>query len=516
VRAFLCLSFGCFLLGCGNGGNGGTDAGDDSGVFVCDLTDNLCPQGQRCNQDQECVAADPLQITTDSLPDGRINFGYSQTIEATGGLPPYSWAITQADAGLEFLSISSSGKLEGTTSQPVESASITVTVTDDGYGGGESANQTYTLSFVTCQEGDTELCYAPQGGACYQGFRTCQNGQMSDCQVGANPSRDDQFCGPDCSACDGSVSDACVDGLCACGTGAICSGSDRCCSGACIDVSDDVENCGGCGADCNVLVTHASTAVITCSSGKCDYTGDCDYGWLDCDSRRENGCEQGVGEENCGACGKNCRDLVSHVSTSQKKCKNFTTYYECDYEGSCNDEFGDCDSDRSNGCETYLNDPAHCGGCDIDCSASIEGDLCLTLDPMDPYLHTCGCNYNTADGSAEGCDTGQICCEHACEDPAANVDHCGVCRAACAAGYDCQNAACGCATSADCPSPSSATTCQGSRCVCAEGGNTPCPVERRFCCDGQAGGSGGPNEDPDIGCCPKECGWNDATYYCTQ
>jgi hypothetical protein len=300
VKTFFCILLGCFLLGCGNGDNGGDDAGDDSGVFLCDLTDNLCPEGQRCNKDQECVAADPLQITTDSLPDGRINFGYSQQIEATGGLLPYSWAITQADAGLEFLTITSFGKLEGTTTQPVENASITITVTDDGYGGGESDSQTYTLSFVTCQQGDTELCYQPQGGVCYQGFRTCENGQMTDCQLGPNPSRDDQFCGPDCSACDGSVSDACVDGLCACGTGAICGGSDRCCAGACMDVTDNIQNCGGCGADCNVLVTHASGAVVSCSNGACDYTGDCDYGWRTAASRGSAGRTAGNAEKTAG------------------------------------------------------------------------------------------------------------------------------------------------------------------------------------------------------------------------
>ena len=515
MRFLLWVSLGCFLLGCGNGGNGGGDAGDDSGVFLCDLTDNLCPEGQRCNKDQECVAADPLQITTDSLPDGRINFGYSQQIEASGGLLPYSWAITSADAGLEFLTISSFGRLEGTTAQPVENASITITVTDDGYGGGESASRTYTISFVTCQQGDTELCYLPQGGVCYQGFRTCENGQMSDCQAGPNPSSDDQFCGPDCSACDGSVSDACVDGLCACGTGAICGGSDRCCSGACMDVSDNIENCGGCGADCNVLVVNASSAVITCSNGTCDYTGDCDYDWLDCDSRRSNGCEQRISVENCGECDKDCRDLVSHVRTDQKTCEDFTTHYECDYDDPCDNDFGDCDADRSNGCETYLNDPQNCSGCGVDCSVAPEGDLCLTPNQVEPYVHVCGCEFNSADGTAEGCNAGQICCDHVCEDPEDNPDHCGVCRAACTTG-GCVGTACGCASDQDCPNPSSATSCgAGQRCVCLEANNQACPAGQ-FCCDGQAGGSGGPNEDPDIGCCPKACSWNDVDFPCTQ
>ena len=515
MRILICVSLCCLLLGCGNEGNGGNDAGDDSGVFVCDLTYHICPEGQRCNQDQECVAADPLRITTETLPDGRINFDYSEQLQAEGGLPPYSWAVTQADAGLEFLSITSFGKLEGTTTQPVENASITIAVTDDGYGGGETDSQTFVLTFVTCQEGDVELCYIPQNGVCYQGSRNCLNGQMSDCQAGPDTSSSRRNCGPDCSECDGSVADGCAGGLCACGTGAVCTGSDRCCGGSCMDVSDNIENCGGCGADCNSLVLNASGAVITCANGVCDYTGDCDYGWLDCDSRRDNGCEQMVSVENCDDCGVDCRALVSHVRTSDKKCTDYTTYYECDYDGICDNDFGDCDSDRSNGCETYLKDPLHCGACDTDCSVVAAGHLCLTLDPVDPYTHTCGCNFNSADGTAEGCDAGQICCEHVCENPVNNVDHCGVCRAACTTG-GCVGTACGCATDADCPTPSSATSCGGgSRCVCAEAGSQACPAGQ-FCCDGQAGGSGGPAEEPDIGCCPKTCGLNDKDHICTQ
>lgn len=514
MRTLLFVALCCCWLGCGNGGNGGDDAGGDGGGFVCDLAENTCPQGQRCNRDQECVAADPLRITTESLPHGRINFGYSQQLEAEGGLPPYSWAITQADAGLEFLSITSFGKLEGTPAQPVENGSVTITATDDGYGGGETASKTFFLTFVTCQEGDVELCYTPRNGVCYEGFRTCQDGQMSDCQAGSDTSQNRKSCGPDCSECDGATADACVDGLCACGSGAVCAGTDRCCNGTCMDVSDNIENCGGCGADCNDLVRNASGAVITCNNGVCDYTGECDYGWLDCDSRRDNGCEQAVSVENCGDCGVDCRTLVSHVPTADKKCKDYTTYFQCDYQGSCNNDFGDCDSDRSNGCETYLNDPQHCGACEVDCSASAAGQLCLTLDPMDPYAHTCGCNFSSAEGTAVGCGGGQICCDHVCENPVDNADHCGVCRAVCTTG-GCVGTACGCASDSDCPTPSSATTCQGSRCICADAGGLACPAGQ-YCCDGQAGGSGGPGEDPDIGCCRKACGLNNADFPCTQ
>jgi hypothetical protein len=36
----------------------------------------------------------PLSITTTSLPDGTVDTPYKQTIQATGGIPPYVWAVS--------------------------------------------------------------------------------------------------------------------------------------------------------------------------------------------------------------------------------------------------------------------------------------------------------------------------------------------------------------------------------------------------------------------------------------
>ena len=35
----------------------------------------------------------PVSITTTSLPNAKRNKSYSQTIQATGGVAPYSWSI---------------------------------------------------------------------------------------------------------------------------------------------------------------------------------------------------------------------------------------------------------------------------------------------------------------------------------------------------------------------------------------------------------------------------------------
>jgi hypothetical protein len=75
------------------------------------------------------VDAEPLEITTTSLPDGDVAVPYSQTLAAEGGLPPYTWAITLGvlPAGLSLEA--SSGVISGTPTDP-GTATFTVEVTD--------------------------------------------------------------------------------------------------------------------------------------------------------------------------------------------------------------------------------------------------------------------------------------------------------------------------------------------------------------------------------------------------
>jgi len=60
-------------------------------------------------------SAQPLQVTTTSLPNGTLNTFYSQPVNATGGQQPYSWSLAPGSAPLPpGLNLSSGGTISGT------------------------------------------------------------------------------------------------------------------------------------------------------------------------------------------------------------------------------------------------------------------------------------------------------------------------------------------------------------------------------------------------------------------
>lgn len=70
------------------------------------------------------AAANPLAITTTSLPNAQIGVPYSQTLQATGGTPPYSWLEISGSLP-PGLSVASDGVISGT---PTEGGNFSFTV----------------------------------------------------------------------------------------------------------------------------------------------------------------------------------------------------------------------------------------------------------------------------------------------------------------------------------------------------------------------------------------------------
>ncbi|TDW97400.1 putative Ig domain-containing protein [Dinghuibacter silviterrae] len=89
------------------------------------------------------VNAATIAVAPATLPAATVGASYSQTISATGGTSPYTYAATGLPAGL---SLTSGGTLSGT---PTEGGSfnITITATDASTGSGPyKGTQTYTLT----------------------------------------------------------------------------------------------------------------------------------------------------------------------------------------------------------------------------------------------------------------------------------------------------------------------------------------------------------------------------------
>jgi hypothetical protein len=70
-----------------------------------------------------------LEITTTSLPNGNVNVAYSETVEATGGVTPYTWSVISGSLPSGLSLASSTGVISGTPTTE-ETANFTVQVTD--------------------------------------------------------------------------------------------------------------------------------------------------------------------------------------------------------------------------------------------------------------------------------------------------------------------------------------------------------------------------------------------------
>src|ERR1019366_7167450 len=122
---------------------GGTITGTplNSGTFKFTVTVGDLALDSPAKKDLTITINPALGITTSSLPAGTVGVAYSQALVASGGSPPYSWAVASGvlPAGL---SLAPGGTISGTpgTAGP---SSFTVRVTDSA-----SASATAALSIT--------------------------------------------------------------------------------------------------------------------------------------------------------------------------------------------------------------------------------------------------------------------------------------------------------------------------------------------------------------------------------
>jgi hypothetical protein len=172
-----------------------------------------------------------------------------------------------------------------------------------------------------------------------------------------------------------SPSGSCVDG-CDLQAGATCPSPLMCCSQLCLDASQDILNCGGCGRACAAGVDKG-VAAAACSGSLC--TPRCRPGFADCTEPAapadDDGCETNIyTPEHCGNCNTTCK--LDHVDVNT--CPAGTCQI-----GKCTASFTDCDSNPSNGCE---------------CSDIGDGSRgCCPTGPGCNYMHTTGFGQTYAD-----------------------------------------------------------------------------------------------------------------------
>jgi len=95
--------------------------------FTVTVTD---ADSETASKDFDLLIAEPLEITTGSpLPQGKRGVAYSQTITATGGVAPYTWAVTAGSLPSGLSVNGATGVLSGTPTDAGD-FNFTVEVTD--------------------------------------------------------------------------------------------------------------------------------------------------------------------------------------------------------------------------------------------------------------------------------------------------------------------------------------------------------------------------------------------------
>ncbi len=146
-----------------------------------------------------------------------------------------------------------------------------------------------------------------------------------------------------------------------------------------------------------------------------------DYG--DCDGNPANGCETYLrsNRTHCGACGNLCVSPANAAAICNGGvCSSL-----------CSPGFGNCDGDLANGCETNTNTTAaHCGACGRGCTT---WPFTVPACASGACLLVCASDRANCDGQeGNGCEV----------DTRTSATHCGGCGRACAAGETCVTGVC--------------------------------------------------------------------------
>lgn len=202
---------------------------------------------------------------------------------------------------------------------------------------------------VECQREPADTC--PAGSYCNdQNQCTLGCKQESDCQISpavphCNTASHQCVECVTASQCSGdagllcSPSGSCVEG-CDLEAGVQCPTGKTCCENLCLNLQNDVLNCGACGNACS-----KSNATPSCAGGTCNFQ--CAQGFGNCNGPANDGCETNLRlPATCGSCGRNCLATVQNADNIG--CNGVTG--ACTFTG-CKIGFGNCNGGTNDGCE---------------------------------------------------------------------------------------------------------------------------------------------------------------------
>jgi len=128
-------------LGASTGTISGTPTSASTSSFTVQVADSESTPQTASAMLSITISPAALAITTSSLPNGTVGTAYSQTLQATGGVTPYTWSVSSGNLPTGLSLASATGVISGTPTTAATS-DFTVEVTDS-----ESTPLTATASF---------------------------------------------------------------------------------------------------------------------------------------------------------------------------------------------------------------------------------------------------------------------------------------------------------------------------------------------------------------------------------
>ncbi len=118
--------------GCGSNVNctiAGTPSATGASGFTVKVTDSTTPTAVTATASLSITINPALAITMTSLPGGSVDAAYSSTVQASGGLTPYSWKVTSGSLPAGLSLNQNSGNISGTPTA-TGTSSFTIQVKD--------------------------------------------------------------------------------------------------------------------------------------------------------------------------------------------------------------------------------------------------------------------------------------------------------------------------------------------------------------------------------------------------